>query len=129
MPRLNHANLPVADVAALRDFFVRHFGFRVVAARGPDAFVVLEDDERFILNLMRHRPREGNGFPEHFHVGFALDTPDAVHAKRAEIADGGLALSVGEVADLTRHGFASTTFYCHAPNDLLVEVSSTRPAD
>ena len=122
MPRLNHANLPVADVAALRDFFVRHFGFRVVATRGQDAFVVLEGDGGFVLNLMRHRPREGNGFPEQFHVGFLLDTPDAVHAKHAELGAAGV--DVGEVADLVRGGWASTTFYCHAPNGILVEVSS-----
>ena len=122
MPRLNHANLPVADVAALRDFFVRHFGFRVLATRGENGFVVLEGDGGFILNLMRNRPREGNGFPESFHVGFLLDTPDAVRATHAELAAAGV--SVGDVADLVRGGWASTTFYCHAPNDLLVEVSS-----
>ena len=125
MPRLNHANLPVADVAALRDFFVRHFGFRVLATRGQDGFVVLEGDGGFILNLMRHRPREGNGFPESFHVGFHLDTPDAVRAKHAELA--AAAIVVGEVADLVRGGWASTTFYCHAPNDLLVRWGAGEP--
>ena len=125
MPRLNHANLPVADVAALRDFFVQHFGFRVLATRGQDGFVILEGDGGFVLNLMRNRPRDGNGFPEHFHVGFFLDTPAAVHAKHAELSAGdSLAVEVGEVADLVRGGWASTTFYCHAPNGILVEVGS-----
>ncbi len=127
MPRLNHANLPVADVAALRDFFVRHFGFRVVLTRGQDGFVVLEGDGGFVLNLMRHRPREGAGYPDGFHVGFFLDAPADVRAKHAELA--AAAVDVGEVGDVVRGGWASTTFYCRAPNGLLVEVSSPRDGE
>lgn len=127
MPRLNHANLPVADVAALRDFFVHHFGFRVLTARGREGsdspgFVVLAGEGGFILNLMRHVPAEGTGFPPNFHVGFFLDTPDDVRAKHAELAAAGVA--TGAVEAMTRGGYASVTFYCHAPNGLLVEVGS-----
>ena len=37
MLRLNHATLPVTEVAALRDFFVRHFAFTEIATRGSAA--------------------------------------------------------------------------------------------
>jgi len=39
--------------------------------------------------------------------------------KRAGIAP-------GEVEDLARGGFKSTTFYCHAPGGILVEVGSAQ---
>lgn len=122
MLRLNHANLPVADVASLRDFFVRHFGFRTLTTRGHDAFVVLEGEDGFILNLMRNRPSEGSGFPENFHIGFFVDTPATVRAKHAELSAAGV--EAGAVEDLKRGGYASVTFYCHAPNGILVEVTS-----
>ncbi len=122
MLRLNHANLPVADVGALRDFFVRHFGFRTLSTRGPDAFVVLEGEDGFILNLMRNTPSEGSGFPANFHVGFLVETPSTVHAKHSELAGAGV--DVGAVEELTRGGYSSVTFYCHAPNGILVEVGS-----
>jgi len=120
MHMLNHANLPVADVAALRDFFARHFGFTAEMTRGNDAFVVMRGDGGFVLNLMRCR--EGEHYPDNFHVGFALQDADAVRAKHAELREAGV--GVGEVKSLGRGGPASVTFYCYAPNDLLVEVGS-----
>ena len=120
MLMLNHANLPVADVAPLRDFFVRHFGFIAETTRGNDAFVVMRGDGGFVLNLMRCR--EGERFPENFHVGFALEDAEAVRAKHAELREAGV--GAGEVKTLGRGGPGSVTFYCYAPNDLLVEVGS-----
>ena len=127
MPRLNHANLPVADVAPLRDFLVRHFGFRLLATRGADALAVLEGEGGFVLNLMRTAPADAPaGYPPNFHVGFYLDTPASVRAKHAELAAAGV--DVGPVEAMRRGGYASTTFYCHAPNRVLVEVG-TRPTE
>jgi len=120
MLELKHANLPVADVAPLREFFVRHFGFDELATRGKDAFVVLRGGNGFVLNLMRSK--EGEGFPENFHVGFVLEDADAVRRKHAELRDAGV--EVGEIESLGRHGPDSVTFYLRAPNQLLVEVGS-----
>ena len=117
MLRLNHANLPVADVAPLRDFFVRHFAFTEVAARG--GLAVLRGGDGFVLNLMR--AAGGAEYPRNFHVGFFVDTPEAVRAKHAELRAAGLA--PGDVEALARGGFASVTFYCEAPGGVLVEVS------
>jgi len=33
MMKLNHLDLPVADIPGVRDFFVEHFGLRSVFAR------------------------------------------------------------------------------------------------
>jgi len=122
-PRLNHANLPVADVAGLRAFFVRHFAFAEVATRGRDALAVLRGADGFVLNLMRAAAPNGGavGYPRNFHVGFFVDTPEAVRAKHAELRAAGLA--PGDVEALARGGFASVTFYCEAPGGVLVEVS------
>ena len=119
MMRLNHANLPVAEVAALRDFFVRHFEFHEVATRGRDALTVLRGPDGFLLNLMRGAETT---YPRNFHVGFYVDSPAAVRAKHAELQAAGS--GPGAVEALTRGGFASVTFYCVAPGGVLVEVSS-----
>lgn len=119
MLRLNHANLPISDVPALRDFFIRHFGFRVVGTRPSDAFVVMEGADGFRLNLIRARDADAS-YPRDFHVGFLVDDPGIVRAKHAELTAHGIA--AGEVEELTRGGESSVTFYCHAPNGILVEV-------
>ena len=74
MLTLNHANLPVADVPQLRDFFV--------------------------------------------------DTPEKVRDTHARLVSAGVA--TGDVEEITRRGVSSVTFYCTAPNDILIEVSCYR---
>lgn len=125
MPTLNHTNLPVADVAALRDFFVRHFAFVPIHEPGGSPMAVLRGDGGFILNIMQRRPDDAGQFPRDFHVGFLFDTPAAVHAKHAELVAAGL--TIGEVESMTRRGISSVTFYTFAPNDIMVEVSCYLP--
>ncbi len=124
MPILNHTNLPVADVAALRDFFVRHFGFVPIHEPGGSPMAVLRGDGGFILNIMQRRSTDGP-FPRDFHVGFLYDAPADVHAKHAELVAAGL--TSGEVESMTRRGISSVTFYTFAPNDIMVEVSCYLP--
>ena len=121
MSRLNHANLPVADVAALRDWFVQHFGFTVLSVRGEKGFAVLRGTDGFILNIMRDK--DDAGFPENFHVGFFLDTTDEVRAKHAEFVQANQ--QPGDIEQLNRGGWKSLTFYCRAPNNILVEVGAS----
>ncbi|MCA0279510.1 MAG: VOC family protein [Proteobacteria bacterium] len=120
--KLNHANLTTSDVAALAGFFADHFGFRLDAMRGKDAFAVLTGSDGFALNLMKPA-RDDGPYPGGFHVGFFVDSPETVHAKQAELVDAGFA--TGEVQELTRGGVKSTTFYCNAPGGVLVEVASS----
>ncbi|MEO7358802.1 MAG: VOC family protein, partial [Gemmatimonadaceae bacterium] len=116
----NHANLPVVDVASLRDFFVQQFDFTVLSMRGENAFAVLRGPDGFILNIMRDR--NDVGYPENFHVGFFLDSPDDVRAKHAQMQVAKLA--PGPIEELSRGGWKSLTFYCRAPNNILVEVGA-----
>ena len=121
--KLNHLNLITSEVAALAGFFTSHFGFELVAMRGRQAFAILRGDDSFALNLMTPGKGEPAIYPDNFHVGFSVGKPELVHAKRAELAEAGFA--PGEVQDLTRGGFNSTTFYCIAPGGILVEISSS----
>ena len=120
MSKLNHANLPVTDVNSLCDFFVQQFDFTVVSRRGENGFAVLRGSDGFILNIMRDLNQ--TGFPENFHVGFFLDTPDEVRAKHEQLQQANFA--PGPVEALNRGGWKSLTFYCHAPNNILVEVGA-----
>lgn len=121
MSKLNHANLPVTDVASLRDFFVQQFDFTLLSMRGENGFAVLRGTDGFILNIMRDNKHAG--FPENFHVGFFLDSPDDVRAKHAQMLSANLA--PGPIEELNRGGWKSLTFYCHAPNNILVEVGAS----
>lgn len=120
--KLNHANLTTSDVAGLAGFFTDHFGFRLDAVRGKDAFALLTGSDGFALSLMRPAADDGP-YPAGFHMGFFVESPEMVHAKRAELAATGFA--PGEVQELTRGGIKTTTFYCNAPGGVLVEVASS----
>ena len=121
MSRLNHANLPVGDVAALREFFVQHFDFILLSTRGENSFDVLRGSDGFILNIIRDK--RAVGFPENFHVGFFLDTADEVRAKHASLQRANR--QPGDLEELNRGGWRSLTFYVRAPNNILVEVGAS----
>ena len=119
---LNHANLPVADVPPLRDFFVQHFDFTQSSQDEGGRFVVLRGGGGFILNLMQKSASDPGDFPTNFHVGFMVGTPFEVHELHARLTAAGV--ECGPAEAMTRRGTSSVTFYCHAPNRILVEVSS-----
>ena len=121
MLTLNHANLPVADVPPLRDFFVQHFAFTQLNADDGTRFVILRGAGGFTLNLMSASVGDPGGFPKNFHVGFIVDTSSEVHETHARLVAAGV--ECGPAETITRRGTTSVTFYCHAPNRLLVEVS------
>ena len=121
MLTLNHANLPVADVPSLRDFFVQHFDFAQLNQDEGTRFIVLRGSGGFILNLMQASAGDPGGFPKNFHVGFIVNTPAEVHEAHARLTAAGV--ECGPAEAITRRGTSSVTFYCHAPNAILVEVS------
>jgi catechol 2,3-dioxygenase-like lactoylglutathione lyase family enzyme len=118
--QLKHLNLTTPDVSALAAFFERFFAFKRFVERGSGAFMLLSNDEDFVLTLMKARKRDPASYPETFHVGFYLDNERAVRAKHDELADAGL--SPGEIQDgRDRHG---THFYCSAPGNVVVEIAT-----
>lgn len=120
--KLNHVNICTSDVARAASFFTGHFGFTPLGTERPN-FSVLLGTDGFALNLMRPG-KAVVSYPEGFHVGFFVDSPEEAHAKHAELMGAGW--NPGPVEDLVRGGYASTTFYCPLLDGVLVEVGSPR---
>lgn len=116
--RLNHLDLQVPDVAATRDFFEAHLGFRCEATKGKDALCILRDETGFVLVLSVHRKDGPTEYPSAFHIGFLLDSEEAVHAQYARMTAAGVHLPNPPEK---RRG--ALLFYFHAPGGVLVEVS------
>lgn len=117
--KLNHLDLQFADVPAAATFFIEHFGLAPVTRRDSPALVVLDDGAGFTLVLQR-RKRDDECYPEGFHVGFIVDDPAQVHARRDALAAAGLRVSPVETNG------RGTMCYCRGPGDVLVEVSCRR---
>lgn len=118
--QLKHLNLTTSDVSGLAAFCERFLGFKRVLERGSGAFTILRNNEDFVLTLMKAKKREQAAYPETFHVGFYLDDPDAVHAKREELAAAGLSPEEIQGAGDKR----GTHFFCSAPGDVLIEIAT-----
>jgi catechol 2,3-dioxygenase-like lactoylglutathione lyase family enzyme len=118
--QLKHLNLTTSDVSGLAAFFERFFAFRRALERGSGAFTILNNDEDFVLTLMKAKSHDPVGYPETFHVGFYLDDPAAVHIKHDELAAAGLA--PGEIQG--GRNMRGTHFYCIAPGNVVIEVAT-----
>lgn len=116
--QLKHLNLTTSDVSGLAAFFERFFAFRRVLGSG--AFTILNNEDNFVLTLMKAKKHDPVGYPETFHVGFYLDDPAAVQIKHDELASAGLA--PGEIQG--ERNMRGTHFYCTAPGNVVVEVAT-----
>jgi catechol 2,3-dioxygenase-like lactoylglutathione lyase family enzyme len=117
---LNHLDLPVADIAAARDFFTAQFGFRSIFER-EDGLTVLLDDADFALTLSPLPASERIHYPTGFHVGFMLDAEEELLDAHQRLSDAGVEI----VRPLGLLGGA-LTFHCLAPGPLLLELSWRR---
>jgi catechol 2,3-dioxygenase-like lactoylglutathione lyase family enzyme len=113
--QLNHIDLQVPDVTEAAAFFERWFGFTWEGNRASPAIAILRGEGGFVLVLQRRK--EGEAFPEGFHVGFLVPDEDAVVAFQRRARAAGL-----EISDVLRNG-RGTLSYCQAPGGVLVEVS------
>lgn len=113
--KLNHIDLQVADVPALTTFLVAHFDLQPLTRLDSPKIAILTDGHGFTLVIQR-RKHDDETYPDGFHIGFLVDDPAEVHARRARLAAAGVAVS--EV-DTNARG---TTCYCRGPNSLLIEV-------
>ncbi len=113
---LNHINLPVDDVAASRDFFVKYFGMKTIFELPKNTLAILKDDGGMILNLSHFDKKHEIQYHKDFHVGFFLETRDEVNGIHATmIADG---LDAGTPKEM--HG--RWTFYVKSPGGFETEV-------
>ncbi len=117
--KLNHVNLPVADVGATRDFFARYFGLKTVMELPRNTMAMLQDEGGMVLILSHFDKADGE--VEHhrdFHVGFFLDTREEVDAVHAEMIAGGIE------AEAPKKMPGRYAFYVKAPGGFVTEVAS-----
>lgn len=115
--RLNHVDLPVADIPGARDFFVEHFGFRCIF-EGEEGLTVLLDEADFALTLSALTGHNERRYPTGFHIGFNLDSEAQLRTTYANF----LSLGIRVVRRLGDLGGA-LTFHCLAPGDVLIELA------
>ena len=117
---LNHLNLRVRDASACRDFYQRHFGFRPAFEAEGGYFV--RNDDGFLLALVpaeAHQP-----LPRGFHIGFGLESSEAVSAVHAALLDDEVKATT---IDDSRPGEDYVTFRCWDPDGTEIEVFWERP--
>lgn len=116
--QLNHLDIPVRDVRSTATFFERFFGFQLAEMKGRDALAILKGEGGFTFVLSPLRSDGPQELPAELHVGFHLESEDAVRALHAQLTAAG----VERVSSLAvRRG--ALLFYCYAPGPLLVEVA------
>ena len=115
--RLNHIDLPVPDIAATRNFFETWLGFTHERTLGQNGLAILRDESGLVLVLSRLQRHGAQTFPATFHIGFHLESEDAVQALYEKLHDGGMAHD----APARQHG--AFAFYITAPGEILVEVA------
>lgn len=113
--KLNHLDLQVLDVPAAVEFFVRHFDFVARTRADSPAIAILDDGHGFTLVLQRSPDVR---YPDGFHLGFIVDDPAEVHARRAALVAAGLTVSPVQTSG------RGTLCYCHGPSGVLVEVNA-----
>lgn len=117
---INHIDIPVPEVAATRDFFVRHLGFTHRQTRGRDGIAILHDDAGTVLTLSKSKaasaPKDG------FHIGFHLETRTAVDRLYSELKE-----NLVPVGDEPKSMRGAWLFYFEAPGSLLIEVACWTP--
>lgn len=114
--KLNHIDLQVTDVQEAAAFFERWFAFEHTSNRGSPAIAILRGADGFTLVLQRRR--DGEQYPDGFHVGFLHDDEAAVLAFHARARAAGLPIS-----DVQHNGRGTLT-YLRGPGEILIEVSA-----
>jgi len=93
--KLNHLNLPVADVNIAREFFCNYLGFISVDEKLNDTLSILRNTDNFTLVLMNNKLNEkGNStYPDAFHFGFFVNNEAEVNAFYQKLQAGGVQLT------------------------------------
>lgn len=115
--KLNHINLPVADVAASRDFFAKYFGMKTSMELGRGVMAMMRDEGDMVLILSHFHKNDEIHYHKDFHVGFYLDSRKEVDDMRARMVADGLDAEAPEKRQ-GRYGF-----YLQAPGGFVTEVA------
>ena len=114
---LNHLDLPTQALDASAEFFCQYFGFQLFV-RHPER-AVLKDAGDFILILNDTGPLPQ---AQEMHLGFLLDTVEAVEAVYAQLQAAEQVIAVP-----LQKAQGQCLFYCLSPGGLTVEVAWRRP--
>jgi catechol 2,3-dioxygenase-like lactoylglutathione lyase family enzyme len=114
--KLNHINLPVADVAVTRDFFSKYFGMKTTFELPKNSLVIMRDEGGLILNLSHFDKKSEIQYHKDFHVGFFVESRDQVDSIHAQMTADGIEV------DPPRQLQGRWTFYVDAPGGFQVEV-------
>ena len=114
---LNHIDLLVVDIAAVRLFFETHFEMRSIFTR-EDGLTVLLDEDGFALTLSPLPQGEALKYPPGFHIGFNVDNEHELIEVHERIVSAGVPI-VRALGDLA----GALTFHCQAPGPILIEVA------
>lgn len=115
---INHLNLTVTDVARVVTFFETYFEFNCSLIKGDKLIAILENKKNFVLVLMASTlNQKGNStYPDAFHIGFILDTREAVDHLHQQLIEGGITIAQSPKKIRNSYGFY---FYF---DDLFIEV-------
>jgi catechol-2,3-dioxygenase len=75
--KLNHINLPFADVSAIRHFFEKQFGLHCNAEPTNANFVLMANAD-LVLTISNFDHVDEVTYPKRFHIGFMQDSDDKV---------------------------------------------------
>ncbi|WP_116125738.1 VOC family protein [Lewinella sp. IMCC34183] len=118
LPRIQHVNLIVSDLAAARDFYVREFGFSERKVEGldyPGAFLVINEGQELHLAQL---PSDAPAFRSHFCLRVA-DFSAVFHRMKAlGVLDSEPWGRIRELPD------RSLQMYVRDPSGNLVEITS-----
>jgi lactoylglutathione lyase len=121
--QMNHLNIPVTDVAAASAFLTTHFGMTEMVPPSRK-FAMLSDEGGMALVLSNFDNATESQLPRAFHVGFMMDSREAVDAVHQRLT------AAGYPCDPPRLMHFSWTFYIAAPGGYTLEVQKWegRPA-
>lgn len=124
MPRgLRHLALRVRDLRAATAFYQDHFAMRVVWQPDPANVYLSSGDDNLALHEVHDLPAAGpTGALDH--LGFVVESADEVH----RLADVMRSRGVPIVHAPRTHRDGSVSFYCHDPDENLVQVLWLPPA-
>lgn len=113
--KLNHINLVVSNVADAIKLFETYFNFKCTDIKGDNIVAILKGDDDFTLVIMTDKNGQIS-YPTAFHIGFMLDTEEAVTKTYDNLKNGDI--DVGQEPRKIRDSFG---FYFNFDN-IMIEV-------
>jgi len=85
---------------------------------GDHEMTILRGEGGLVLVLNRRAATDSGAFPDSFHIGFLLDSDQAVHAAYARLKDAPL-----EQLSAVQESRGACVFFLRAPGGIRVEIS------